>query len=203
MFDFQSTEAAQETSYLKPGVYAVKITEVKAGEFPQKKSPYLGVTFTTAEGLSITEKFPLSEKALGRLQYLHEAWTNKKLDKVFKSVEEVETYFAKTFVNKKAGARNLVVGGEINGKVTYGSIPYTGFIAGDDSDLELGEFEEGGDNWKKYVRKSNRPTETTGRTSGILNNDDDEENDEKPAKGKTGKTTGKKKDDDDEEDTPW
>lgn len=196
MFDFKSTEAAQETSYLKPGVYSVKITDVKAGEFPQKKSPYLGVTFTTAEGLSITEKFPLSEKALARLQYLHEAWTNKKLDKVFKSVEEVEAYFAKTFVNPKAGVRNLVVGGEVNGKVVYGNLPYTGFIVGDDSDLELGEFEEGDDNWKKYVKKSNFVSESSGKTNGILN---DEE--EKPR----GKKSSKQKSDEaeEEDETPW
>ena len=196
MFDFKSTEAAQETSYLKPGVYSVKVTEVKAGEFPQKKSPYLGVTFTTDEGLTIQEKFPLSEKALPRLQYFHEAWTGKKLDKVFKSVAEVEAYFTKTFVNPKAGTRNLVVGGEVNGKVVYGNLPYTGFIAGDDSDLELGEFTEGDENWKKYVKKSNRTSESSGKGNGILNDDEDE----KPKKG-----GGKKKEDEDDadEDTPW
>lgn len=197
MFDFKSTEAAQETSYLKPGVYPVKITEVKAGEFSQKKSPYLGVTFTTDEGLSITEKFPLSEKALPRLQYLHEAWTNKKLDKVFKSIEEVETYFAKTFVNPKAGTRNLVVGGEVNGQTVYGNLPYTGFIVGKDSDLELGEFEEGDDNWKRYVKKSTRTSETSGKAGGILNDADSD----KPKRGRPAKDEKEKEEEDSE--TPW
>jgi hypothetical protein len=92
-FNFKDAEAAKEVSYLKPGVYTMKITEVKLDKFP-KGSPYLGITFETVDGLKLTEKMGFStEKALevfiSRLQYLHEAWTGKKLDKVLKSVEEV------------------------------------------------------------------------------------------------------------------
>jgi hypothetical protein len=195
MFDFKSVESAKESSFIVPGVHTVNITKVSAGEFPQKKSPYLGVTFTTDEGLSIEEKFPLSEKAMGRLQYLHEAWTGKKINKAFKSADEVATYFASTFVNPKAGTRNLLVGGEINGKVVYGQLPYTGFIVGDDSNLELGAFTEGDDNWNKYVKKSTRTSESSGKGNGILNDKDEDK--------LKSKTSTKKDEKDDDEDSPW
>lgn len=194
-FDFSKAEAAKEVSYLKPGVYQMKITEVKLDKFP-KGSPFLGITFETADGLKLTEKMGFStEKALevfiSRLQYLHEAWTGKKLDKVLKSVEEVEAYFKKTFVNPKAGTRAIIVGGEVNGKNVYGALPFTNFIVGEDSNLEEGEFAEGSDEWKKYVKASNRKSEASGKANGILNEDADDATD---AGG------GEAADDDD---TPW
>lgn len=194
-FDFKNAEAAKEVSYLKPGVYSMKITDVKLDKFP-KGSPYLGLTFETVDGLKLTEKMGFStDKALevfiSRLQYLHEAWTGKKLDKVLKSVEEVETYFKKTFVNPKAGTRNIIVGGEITGKNTYAVLPFTNFIT---TDLDEGEFTEGDENWKKYVKKSNRTSEASGQKNGILNEDQDD-GDEKTT---SGSTSG-----DDDEDTPW
>lgn len=171
-FDFSNAEAAKEVSYLKPGVYSMKITEVKLDKFP-KGSPFLGITFETVDGLKLTEKMGFStEKALevfiSRLQYLHEAWTGKKLDKVLKSVEEVEAYFKKTFVNPKAGTRLIVVGGEVNGKNVYATLPFTNFIT---TELEEGEFTEGDENWKKYVKASNRKSEASGKKNGVLNED--------------------------------
>lgn len=195
-FNFKDAEAAKEVSYLKPGVYAMKITEVKIDKFP-KGSPYLGITFETVDGLKLTEKMGYStEKALevfiSRLQYLHEAWTGKKLDKVLKSVEEVEAYFKKTFVNPKAGTRNIVVGGEVNGKNTYAALPFTNFIATAESGLEEGEFAEGSEEWKKYVKVSNRKSEASGKKNGILNEDEGDED-----------GGGKEDKEDDDNDTPW
>jgi hypothetical protein len=193
-FNFGNAEAAAELEFLKPGVYAMKISEVKLGVFPQKKTGYLGITFTNEDGQSYTEKLSYaSEKAvevfMSRLQYLHEAWTNKKLDKVFKSIEEVESYFGKAFVNPKAGTRNVIIGGETNGKVTYASLPFTNFIVPKDSDLELGEFEEGDANWKKYVKVSDRKSEASGKKNGILNDTSDNKEAATDA--------------DDSNDTPW
>ena len=127
---------------------------------------------------------------MSRLQYLHEAWTNKKLAKVFKSAEEIEKYFKTAFVNPKAGTRNIVIGGEVVGKNTYASLPFTNFIVSDDSNLDEGEFTEGDDNWKKYVKKSNRTTEASGKKNGILNENDSD---------------GNQKDDksEDSDETPW
>jgi hypothetical protein len=173
-FDFKSAEAAKEMSFLKPGIYAMKITEVKIDKFP-KGAPYLGITFENADGLKLTEKMGYSsEKAVevfvSRLQYLHEAWTGKKLDKILKSPEEVEAYFAKTFVNPKAGTRNIVVGGEINGKNIYAALPFTNFIT---KDAET-EFEEGSEEWKKFVKISNRKSEASGQKNGVLNEKDED-----------------------------
>jgi hypothetical protein len=183
MFDFSKTDAAKESNYMRPGVHRVKIADVKAGEFPQSKLPYLGITFENAEGVKIEEKFVLKAKdpdsksnPLSRLQYLHEAWSGKLLDKAFKSIAEMEAYFKKVFVNAKAGTRNLIVGGEINGKVVYGRLPFTGFLVAD-GEIDLGEFEEGSDEWKKYVKKSTRTTEASGKKGGLLNDADDDDDD--------------------------
>lgn len=223
-YDFSKTESAKPGNYMKPGVHPVKISEVEEGEFEDSQIPYVAVTFQAEDGNQLVEKFVLKTKdpnsktnPLARLQYLHEAWTGKLLAKAFKSVEEIVEYFKKVFVNPKAGTRNLLVGGEINGSVTYGRVPYTGFIVPEDADIEVGEFEEGDENWKKYVKKSTRVTEAAGKKGGLLN-DTDDDNDlpfgGKDEKKKTGKAstkkdeakTSKKKNEeveDDGEDLPW
>lgn len=196
-FDFSKAEAAAENVYLKPGVYAMKISEVKLGTFP-KGSPYLGLTFSTSDGLSFTEKMGFgSEKAkevfMSRLQYLHEAWAGKKLDKVFKSIEEIEAYFAKTFASPKAPSKNVIIGGEVSGSNVYAALPYTNFIVPDDGNLELGEFEKDDANWKKYVKASARKSEASGKPGGILNEDDSEDL----------TTGGDDATDGDDDETPW
>ncbi len=198
-FDFSTAEAAKETSYLKPGVYEMKVTEVKLDKFP-KGADYLGITFETEDGLKFTEKMGFSsdkakEVFLSRLQYLHLGWFNKKLDKVFKTPKEIEAYFAKYLTGPKAGARKIIIGGEISGKNIYGSLPFTNFIVPDDADLELGEFTEGDENWKKYVKKSSRTSEATGKANGVLN-DDDDAGTAKTAKGSTTEA-------EDDDDAPW
>lgn len=191
MFDFSKTESAQEASYLKPGVYTVKVTDVALGTFPKKGTAYLGITFKTESELTIQEKFILSEAALGRLQYLHEAWTGKKIDKAFKSADEVEAYFKKVFLSTKAGTRNLIVGGEVNDKnQVFGSLPFTNFIA-EKGQIDMGEFTEGSDEWKKYVKKSSYTSDATGKKNGALNDDG-------PTTKGTLDTTA-----DDNDDLPW
>lgn len=213
MFNFKETESAKESSYLKPGVYTVKITKGEKGLTKTSSTPFVGLTFSTAEGLSITENFMITDKAISRLQYLHEAYTNKKLDKIFKSAEEVADYFIKQFTSAKAPTKKIIVGGEINGKITYGNLPYTGFVVGADSPLEEGEFTEGSDEWNKYVRKSNRATEATNKGQGLLNSVDDDDDDDtedkapaskKETKKETKKTSPKvEKEEAEDDDTPW
>lgn len=211
MFNFKETESAQESSYLKPGVYTVKITKGEKGITKTSSTPYVALTFTTNEGLNLTEKFMITDKAISRLQYLHEAYTNKKLDKIFKSAEEVADYFITKFTDKKCPAKKVIVGGETNGKITYGNLPYTGFVVDAASKLDEGEFEKGDDNWNKYVKESNRTTEATGKKNGLLNDADDDDDadtvvEEKP-KTKTTKPAAPKADkkvaETEEEDTPW
>lgn len=212
-FNFKGVEAAKSGNYLKPGYYRARVSKVEAGEFEQSGIPYLAVTFQTQDGLEITEKFTLKTKdpkskfnPLSRLQYLHEAWLGAEIDADFKSIDQLTEFFQKALVGKKAGAKTIVVGGEVNGKVTYGRIPLTDFVISEE--VDLGEFEEGSEEWKQFVKKSTRTTEATGKKGGLLNSaeDDDDfggEDDDKeeiPApKKKTGggaakaeKTTAKK-----------
>jgi hypothetical protein len=183
-FNFKGVEAAKPSSYLKPGYYRVRVTDAKAGKFDKSGIPYVEITFTTQDKLSITEKFVLKSKEpnpkfnpISRLVYLHEAWLGKAIDQDFKSPDDVATYFKKALVNKSAGVKTIVVGGEVVGKVVYGRIPLAGFIVPEGTDVALGEFEEGSDEWKQFVRKSNRTTEATGKKGGLLNDDDDEDDD--------------------------
>lgn len=219
MFNFKETESAKESSYLKPGVYPVKITKGEKGLTKTSSTPYVGLTFTTDNGLAITENFMITDKAISRLQYLHEAYTNKKLDKVFKSADEVADYFIKQFSTGKGATivKRVIVGGEVNGKITYGNLPYTAFVDVDNK-YEDGEFEEGSDEWNKFVRKSNRATEATNKGQGILNNVDDDDDDAPEVEDKKATTTKKttaatanskkttvkaEKEEAEDEDTPW
>lgn len=207
-FNFKGVESAKAGSYLKPGYYRVRVTEVESGEF-DSGIPYVAITFSTKENLSITEKFTLKTKdpnskfnPLSRLQYLHEAWLGTELDAEFKTLKDVAVYFKKALVNKTAGVKTLLIGGEINGKITYGRIPLTDFIK--DGEVELGEFAEDSDEYKQHVKKSTRTTEASGKKGGILNggdddddfaDDDDDDDDEEtpaPAKSAAKKSTDKK-----------
>jgi hypothetical protein len=181
-FNFKGVEAAKPNSYLKPGYYRARITDVKSGQF-DSQIPYLDVTFQTKEGLAISEKFVLKTKdpnskfnPISRLVYLHENWVGSSIDQDFKSPDDVASYFKKVLTAKSAGAKTIIVGGEINGKITYGRIPLAGFVV--EGDVTLGEFEEGGEEWNKYVKKSNRVTEATGKSGGLLNDDDDDLSDD-------------------------
>lgn len=181
-FNFKGVEAAKPSSYLKPGYYRVRVTDVKSGKFDKSGIPYVEITFTTQDKLSISEKFVLKSKEanpkfnpISRLVYLHEAWLGTAIDQDFKTPESVAEYFKKVLVNKKAGVKTIVVGGEIVGKVVYGRIPLAGFIVPEGTEVALGEFEEGSDEWKQFVRKSNRTTEATGKKGGLLNDDDDDD----------------------------
>lgn len=179
-FNFKGVEAAKSGNYLKPGYYRARVSKVESGEFEQSGIPFLAVTFQTQDGLEITEKFTLKTKdpkskfnPLSRLQYLHEAWLGTEIDGDFKTIEQLTEFFQKALVGKKAGAKTIVVGGEVNGKVTYGRIPLTDFVIAED--VTLGEFEEGSEEWKQFVKKSTRTTEATGKKGGLLNSADDDD----------------------------
>lgn len=221
MFNFKGVESAKNGNFLKPGYYRARVSKVESGTFEQSGFPYIAVTFQTQDGLELTEKFSLKSKnpdfnPLKRLQYLHEYWLGEPIDSVFKSVDDIEEFFRKALVTKKAGVKTIAVGGEINGKIVYARLPFSDFIV--DGDVELGIFDEDSDEWKQFVKKSSRTTEATGKKGGLLNDDDDnddfgsEEEDEIPApknkttskkgkssSGKTKKETVETKEDDDED----
>lgn len=189
-YKFSETEPAAGGSYIKPGYYKAKPTKVELGNFPAAKTPYLGVTLTTDSGIEHIEKFVLSEKALGRLQYLHLALFNKKLEKDFADDKALLAYFQKVLLNPKAPVtRVFVFGGQIDGDKVYASLPFTNFIVPKDEEdgITEGEFEEGDADWKKYVSK--RKSEVSSEKSGHLNDADDD--DDLPSKKSTGKGSGK------------
>ncbi len=188
-FNFSTTESAKATPFIKPGRYKFNIKEVKLAKSKSSNTEFLTFTFENTDGQALTENFMLTEKALGRLQYLHEAWTGKKLNKNFATTKEVADYFAKIFVSPKAGSRILQVNGkQVDGNV-YGELPYTEFILPEDT--ELGEFEEGSKEWKDFVKKATATkNESSGKKGGVLNDDDDD-------------TSDSKADAADDDDEPW
>lgn len=221
-FNFSKTEAATENNFLKPGIYKARISDVTLGVYPAKKTPYLEIVFETDEGFTLSEKLTYgSDKAsdvlASRIQYLHTAWYDKKLDKEL-DIEGLAAYLKKAFVTPKAGTRNLIVGGETvkeTGK-TYARLPFAGFIAPEDT--ELGEFEEDDKNWDKYVTVKSSGNAASGKKNGLLNSDDDDsdklpfdDEDEKPVssskngvKTKTDKKGAKtEKAEEEKEDLPW
>lgn len=181
-YSFSGVEAAKPGNYLKPGYYRVRVADAVAGEFPTSKIPYVEIVFETKDKLAISEKFALKSKEpnakfnpLSRLQYLHEAWLGEKADGNFKTPGDIAKFFKAALANKSAGIKVLVVGGEINGKITYGRLPFGEFILPLDSDVELGPFAEDSEEWKQFVKKSTRTTEASGKGSGLLNDSDEDE----------------------------
>lgn len=149
-FSFKDVEIPQSNQeYVVPGFW--KLAPIKA-ELVEKedRTPYMAVTFEGERG-KMVEKFWLSEKAMGRLQYLHAGLYNKKLEKEFKTAAEVVAYFNKLFESKRIEVP-LVIGGTRNsaGRV-YVNLPYSDFIINDER-FEEGPFEEGSSRYNSVVR---------------------------------------------------
>ena len=93
MYNFSGTKAATANSYLNPGIYRLKVTEVKQDKFA-KGTVYIGFKFENEDGVSFIEKFTFAtekgiEVTMSRLQYLHEGFFGKPLTKNFSSIEEL------------------------------------------------------------------------------------------------------------------
>lgn len=162
--NFAGVESAAESTYLEPGMYRLKIDKDKTSVvITEGKTPYLSVRFYNEKGGSIIEKFYLTAKAINRLQYLHEAWFNKKLDKTFPSWAATGEYF-KAALTSKIVARPMVVGGKItpDGKF-YSGLPYTGFVIVDEALFEEGAFDKDSEQYKRVVKieKPNPAVATT------------------------------------------
>lgn len=164
-FDFGSTEAAENSSFLQPGHWILGISGAEyvepEGTKPDgsPKTPFIKVTLE-GKGGKMTDRFFISPKTLGRLQYLHLAWYGKKLDKEFKNAKEVGAYFEKllNMDQSKKIQKRVVVGGEEyvkDGQVRVKALlPYTGFVIPDEiAEFEEGVFERGSANWMMNVKK--------------------------------------------------
>jgi hypothetical protein len=153
--NFSKIPAATSSSYLEPGMYRLKIdpTGTKLIEPGAGKTPYVAVKFVSDSGSALTEKFFLTAKALPRLQYLHEAWFGKKLEKKFNTYSEIGNYFAGALVLKPEVSRPMITGGKFTADNKFFSgLPYTGFVVADESLFEEGPFDTNSARYKNVVQ---------------------------------------------------
>ncbi len=152
-FNFKDVEVPQETlSYVKPGFWTLAPTKAELVE-KEGKNPYISITFE-GKGGKMMEKFYLSEKAMVRLQYLHQAlYEGKRIEKDFKNAAEISTYFNTLFTRKRVDLP-LIVGGKesADGKV-YANLPFLNFVVNNDMPFEEGAFEVGTARYKDVVKK--------------------------------------------------
>lgn len=170
LFDFSNVKPAEGSSYLKPGMYTLGIKEVKLDK-PEGKTPALEMTFAGKAGM-LKEKFYLTPKALGRLQYLHEQWTGKQLTKSFESLEQIEAYFKK--LTEKPQEKVFIVGGTVSNKdgKVYANLPYTNFIVAKTDNIEEGEFEVGSARYNDVVKKASTSSAAMTSDAAILADSD-------------------------------
>ena len=172
--NFGNVPTATSSSYLEPGMYRLKVDETGTKVVTaQGKTSYLAVKFMSESGAALTEKFFLTAKALSRLQYLHEAWFGKKLDKSFKTYEDVGEYFRKA-LTMKIVARPMITGGKFtaDGKF-YAGLPYTGFVVADESKFEEGVFETDSARYKNVVTVDKPNPAVANTNSALLPGTDD------------------------------
>jgi hypothetical protein len=166
MFDFSKVESP-EGKYLRPGMYRLSVIDAQF-EHPSDKNPRLNVTLANKDGEVVKERFILTPKAFGRLQYLHEQLFGKKLEKAFSSESQIAEYFKKALLGKKV-EKTFLVGGEISndGKI-YARLPYSGFIL-EQEDIEEGPFEPGSARYKEVVKESTlRPNSAAAATDSAI-----------------------------------
>ncbi len=151
-FNFKDVEVPQETmSYVKPGLW--KLSPSKAELVTREgKNPYINVTFEGKPG-KLTEKFYLSEKAIVRLQYLHqEMLDGKRIEKEFKNEDEIALYFNAIFSKKKMELPLIVGGSESSEGKVYANLPFLNFVVKDEN-FEEGAFEVGSAQYNSVVKK--------------------------------------------------
>lgn len=165
--NFGAIPTATSSSYLEPGMYRLKVDPTNTKVFtPQGKTPYLSVKFIDEKGGSLTEKFFITAKALPRLQYLHEAWFGKKLDKSFKTYEDIGEYFRQALTIKIV-SRPMITGGRFtaDGKF-YAGLPYSGFVV-DEANFEEGPLDPNSARYKNVVTVE-KPNPAVANTDAAL-----------------------------------
>lgn len=171
--NFGAIPTATSSSYLEPGMYRLKVDPTNTKVFtPQGKTPYLSVKFIDDKGGSLTEKFFITAKALPRLQYLHEAWFGKKLDKSFKTYEDIGEYFRQA-LTMKIVSRPMLTGGRITAdKKFYAGLPYTGFVV-DEANFEEGPLDPNSARYKNVVTVDKPNPAVANTDSALLPGTDD------------------------------
>jgi len=169
VINFGQVPTATSSSYLEPGMYRLKVDPAgtKVVKNPGKTT-YLAVKFVADNGGNLTEKFFITAKSLPRLQYLHEAWFNKKLDKQFATYDDVADYFQKALTIKPEVSRPMITGGKVtaDGKF-YAGLPYTGFVVADEGQFEEGPFDPTSARYKNVVTLE-KPNPAVANTNAAL-----------------------------------
>lgn len=168
ILDFSGVDSAEGNggNWLRPGVYNVKPSDVELVEKEGVK-PRLKISFTpTSDEYSdavLSESFFLSEKALPRLQYLHEKYLGFKLENKAITLKQLEEYFKKKLLVKPKTI-TIKVDGEQTGDKVYARLPFTDFII--EENVEEGAFEEDSAEYKKAVKKGRNAS--TGSNAAVL-----------------------------------
>lgn len=162
--NFNEVPSAANAEFVRPGVYEfrVKSASFEKPEGKKKdgtdKSTFVRVVFeNVSNGATFNESFYITPGALPRLQYLHEAWFDKKLDKSFENYEQVGAYFEKVFnaEGSKKFQRFMLIGGEeqSDGRV-YAKIGYAGFVIPESKSPVAQTFEPGSAEYIMNVKKN-------------------------------------------------
>lgn len=166
VIDFGGVDAAEgsalgsNSKYLTPGMYRISFTEATHGLSGIKKTPYMEVKYVShSKNEAYNEKegrakFYLTTNAFSRVQYFHTAFIGKKLDKKFKSTEEIVAYFDLVF-KSDAGKKLIkpcVVSGSIStdGSKLFSDLAFTGWVLNED-DFEEGAFEVNSDTFRSAI----------------------------------------------------
>lgn len=153
MFDFKNAQVPTNDNFLNPGVYSLTAVSAEGGVSPNKGTEYVEVTFTGKQG-TLKEKFFLTEKAIGRLKYLHQAIYDKDLDRVFNKAEEIVAYFDKLFKAKGVEKQYIVGGKESPDGRVFANLPFGGFVVPEEITMQEGPFDRTGPMWAQYVQRA-------------------------------------------------
>lgn len=165
MYNFENVEVPsgeQRKTYLKPGMYELKLTNVEGfvtNPSDPKKTPTHGMEFEftcTSTNMEydnsiISCRFYITEKAMPRLQYLHNGLFDKPISRTFTNESEIVTYF-KSLVPHSTLVKMITGGKNVNGKL-YTDLPYMNFFASDgpESNWIEGEFPLNGSLFQKVM----------------------------------------------------
>lgn len=164
--DFSKVDVAEGKSYVRPGYYVLAPTKVVLVE-EGVKTPYIAITFSGESG-EMTDKFYLTESAFPKIQYLHNAYFGKKIDKAFTDFKQLTAYMEKVLTTKTLSRMMCVAGSQgSNGKI-YTNLPWSNFIIPETMKVEEGAFKEDSFEYRQNVKLTSITNPSTESDSTIL-----------------------------------
>lgn len=148
------------SKFLKPGMYWLTPVEATYLTSSKKGTPGMEVTFKcSSKNDAYNEKiakckFWLSANTMPRINYLHQSFYGKLIEKKFNSWEELVKYFQAIFESEqgKKIKKPTVVAGSLSddGTKIYSDMPYSGYLVAE-QDFEEGEFAINGELFKSVM----------------------------------------------------